>query len=528
MDTNTRKNLMGAAAGGSSPSGQFILQGYYDDDADHTATKLFTVPDDVTSICAVCVGAGKAGKASLVDADGGEGGDLRYVNDISVSPGDVLQLGAGLGWYGDADEMGTSINLISGGKSSWLKRQTGTDGNGNPIYETLCYAQGGDNEGTNVGTGTDALVGADGNTGYAGSGSASGTYTDDDTNDAPPSNQLEQGSMGGGVGLTGTGETVSSVSVYQNVGGSYGGSYSGGGPFKGNYGGGGGGYNLDHVGGDTDKNRLSHGAVGATRIIWGNNRSFPNAARGVFKTAPAGTELEIRFVPPITYINEKTHSTLAVRFRGLEIFDDTGTNLVEATSNQIDDGSYDGIPVLMTDAGGHYNGEMDWDGVTGATPNGTILDFDDAPGPPGVVLNNTDGTAAFTFTHFEKLVDTDKVTSIGNSLYGDLDGNTQGLNWQLSDKDHFDSDMAGSTITNPHSEVYYSNSFLIKFASAKVIKKIHIYTQVNASWVPPLKILLDGNVIAEDAAHFIDPDTDEGHQSNYINQNCRLAVFEFT
>ena len=105
--------------------------------------------------------------------------------------------------------------------------------------------------------------------------------------------------------------------------------------------------------------------------------------------------------------------------------------------------------------------------------------------------------------------------------YGDQDS-TSFITKLPNDADNFDSELAGTTLTAPHEDHFYTNSILIKFDSAKVIKKINFYVENTRGWVPPIKILLDGNVIANDAAHFIDP------PSGSIYTNTRMATFEFT
>ena len=91
---------MGAASGGDADPGQFVFQGYVNNESGQV-TYDWTVPDGVTSICAVVVGAGETGEKSTNGPDGGNGGDLRYVNNIAVTPGETLNLGAGIGFLGN-------------------------------------------------------------------------------------------------------------------------------------------------------------------------------------------------------------------------------------------------------------------------------------------------------------------------------------------------------------------------------------------------------------------------------------------
>lgn len=62
--------------------------------ADYTHT--FTVPDGVTSICAVCVGGGAGGGYNWANSGGG-GGALAWANNIPVAPGDTLTIVVGKG-----------------------------------------------------------------------------------------------------------------------------------------------------------------------------------------------------------------------------------------------------------------------------------------------------------------------------------------------------------------------------------------------------------------------------------------------
>ena len=500
MDPNTHRNLMGAAgAGGDSPSGQFMLQGYCSDSAVTTVTTNWTVPDDVTSISVVCVGGGEPGEkdTSANSPEGGAGGDLRYVNDIAVSSGQTLQLGAAIGWQGDGDEQDTAHSGKGG--PSWLKRQTGTDGNGDPTYETLCFAQGGNGSGTNVGTGEDGDPGGYSYDQGGGGGGAGGYTASDDGQTGVAGNSLGKG--GGGIGLTGNNETpASSVANYNGSGGAYGHTWNYTGPFRSCYGGGG--------GGNIGNGWSSMGAPGATRIIWGQGRSFPSNAGGVFPTADAGTELSIKWMTPVFY--DHVMSDTQLRLKGLEIFDDTGTNLVAATDNDSGQGTYNGSMTIKESSNGKLY-EL-------AYPGG-VADFDDlAAGETTVNWAKKDGGWLQT-DQYERLLDTDFDDNIQVKI--NHANHTISTSTIRSDEDQF---LTGEN----HNDNSYCAEFLFKFSSAKVIKKIHFYVSNLYAWVPRCRIHLDGNLIADDSAHFIDPDTDEGHNANYADGNSRLAVFEFT
>ena len=487
MDPNTHRNLMGAAgAGGEAPSGQFMLQGYCSDSAATTVTYDWTVPDDVTSISAVCVGGGEPGEkdTNANSPEGGAGGDLRYVNDIAVTPGETLEIGAAIGWQGDGDEQ-DSAHSGKGG-ASWIKRGAGSSAT------SLVYAEGGNGSGTNVGTGEDGDPGGLSNDQGGGGGGAGGYTASDDGQSGAAGNSL--GRHGGGIGLTGNNETPhGTTQSYYGSGGAYGEYWNNSGPFRGCYGGGG--------GGNTGTGWSSMGAPGAVRIIWGEGRSFPSNAQGVFPTADAGTELSIKWMTPVFYDHEMNDTTILLK--GLEIFDDTGTNLVAATDNDGGQGTYNGMPIKES-SGKLY----DLDTTTG------FADFDDLSAGETTVNWSNDG---LSILEYERVLDTDYDGTISAGM--NHANHTSNISSIRSDEDEF---LTGAN----HNDNSYCAEFLFKFSSAKVIKKIHFYTNYIKAWVPRCRITLDGNVIADDSAHFIDPDTDEGHNAEYVNN--RLAVFEFT
>ena len=155
---------------------------------------------------------------------------------------------------------------------------------------------------------------------------------------------------------------------------------------------------------------------------------------------------------------------------------------------------------------------------------GGVADFDDlAAGETTVNWTKKDNGWLQT-NQYEQLLDTDYDGNIHVKI--NHANHTISTSIIRSDEDEF---LTGEN----HNDNTYCAEFLFKFASAKVIKKIHFYIDNKRSWVPRCRITLDGNVIADDAAHFINPDADEGHNSEYIatpgsSNNNRLAVFEFT
>ena len=186
-----------------------------------TKTEYWVVPEGVTSISVVAIGAGGGGgdAASGTDGNGG-GGGLAYDTTLSVTPGETLKIIAGTkgyGAYAPSDPPG-AIGTGSAGGTTYLYRGSST-----------------------------VLLQADGGTGAA--GGTNGTGGDGGTT---------KGYDGGGDGA------VRGAGQYSTNGAASGGaSVYGSSDTNYDYGQGGLGQ-----GGD--------GQPGALRIIWGANRSYPN------------------------------------------------------------------------------------------------------------------------------------------------------------------------------------------------------------------------------------------------------------
>ena len=492
MDTNTRKNFMGAAGAGGAQAGQVMLQGYYDSDPDDQVEMSWTVPAGVTSICAVAIGAGEVGERSNSDADGGNGGDLRYVNDIPVTPGETLTLGAGKGFMGDATELDSGHSNT--GYGSYLKRGS----------TSLVYAQGGNGSGTNVGTGGDGRTGKDGTTTKGGGGGGAGRYDNGSGTNGVTKSWVGYG--GYGIGLTGNADDNFEGGAQSETGSAN---------WRGCYGGGGGG--MDSL----SASHISNGAPGGVRVIWGEDRSFPATAGGVFPTAPAGTELEIQFHPPVPYNHNSEASSYRNDIYHLQIIDDTGTNLVASTGNG--NGGYNGLAYYS------YDGDTDDDAAVGRLADTDRTTYFSDITAPGFGYNAAWSSPTNPYI-LKFLFDTtyDGTQGQGYGMdYVEDSGDNKTLFGNGAERTDTDEYLTGAN----HNDNSFTNQFLFKFDSPKVIKKIHWYTAKNHSnsdkgWIPRCRILLDGNVIADDAAHFIEIDTDEGHSANHTSR--RLAVFEFT
>jgi hypothetical protein len=266
---------------------------------------LWTCPDGVYEVSAVCVGAGGGGANSASGASGGGGGGLGWKNYISVTPntqytivvgggGTAASTSAGAGYssyfiststvagYGGSGGLGNSSARIFGGSYVGDGGGNGgiTTGRSSSIPSTSYYqASGGGGAGgyTGVGgTGGMGITNGSSGNGYPGQGGGGGGGSaggDADTSGA-----------GGGVGLYGKGLDGNGGTAGGNdgtsgtggSGGENGAAIIGVGPdfpsTGGNYGGGGGA--SDGVTGENGP-----GGNGAVRLIWGPRytRAFPDS-----------------------------------------------------------------------------------------------------------------------------------------------------------------------------------------------------------------------------------------------------------
>lgn len=251
-----------AASSGVSPVGQeaFTTAG----------TFSWVAPPGVTSISVVCVGAGGGSPGS----NSAGGGELRYKNNISVTPGSSYSVVVGAG--------GTTAPT-DGGPSSFnattVVANGGINANGSKLGGSGGTGDGGGNGGNGIGPagsygsggGAGGYSGNGGNgdnngnpgLGTGGAGAGGKTYS----NNVSPYNYLE-GYGGGGVGILGQGANATVPS-----GGGSGGSnavLSAGGFYGGGAGAANGTENTGGIGGG-----------GAVRIIWpGTDRQFPSTNTG--------------------------------------------------------------------------------------------------------------------------------------------------------------------------------------------------------------------------------------------------------
>lgn len=220
-----------------------------------TYSSTWTAPANVTSVCVVAIGAGNQYA----------GGALRYINNVSVTPGSSysISVGSGYSWttalglqvssgsqgYGGSGGNGGSSGSTGNGGGGGAGGYTGNGGNGGE-GSTTAYTW----------YGTDGSGGSGG----AGGGGAGGGYQYGEYQEGYFGFYGTGGWPGGGVGLYGQG--VSGSGSYA-AGGVYQGQPGSGGSAQ-NYGGGGCGpavYNGSYNG----------GGPAAVRIIWGPGRSFP-------------------------------------------------------------------------------------------------------------------------------------------------------------------------------------------------------------------------------------------------------------
>jgi alpha-tubulin suppressor-like RCC1 family protein len=265
-----------------------------------TGSQSWTVPDGVTIVDIVCVGAGGGGgsQSGGLPGSGGGGGALSYSNNVSVTSGESLTIVVGAG--GSAGTPGTA-----GGDSSVSRDVTtlvlakGGDGGTGGVANASQIGGAGGASASGVGdvkqSGGDGGLGVDpdaagggGAGGYSGAGGKGG---DGDIEagaagtgggaggGAGDTDGGSGGGGGGGVGVLGSGSNgAGGVSDGDGGGGGSGGDNgttvpsvnTDNGQPGGLYGGGGGGANDDAgaVGGA--------GANGAVRIIWGIGRDFPS------------------------------------------------------------------------------------------------------------------------------------------------------------------------------------------------------------------------------------------------------------
>ena len=276
-------------------------------------TCSWTVPENVTSLSAVAIGAGGGGRATTSGGGGGGGGALAYGNGIAVTPGERLTVeigkgGAASGTSGGTGgtttiKRGTTILLSAGGGAGATSLTGGLGGAGGGSERD------GGADGGAGGNGAIAVGGGGGGAGgYTGAGGGGGTYGATTAVGAPgvassgggggggaAGGSSNGGAGGGGVGITGSGSNGVGGLVHPTLIYGLGGGVGSGGSLGGNgtsvSGGAGGAYGGGGGGAD-DTGLLGGGANGAVRIIYGAGRAFP--AAGMADQTGSGTAEPLR------------------------------------------------------------------------------------------------------------------------------------------------------------------------------------------------------------------------------------------
>ncbi len=269
-----------------------------------SGSHTWTVPSGVTQCSVVVVGAGgRSGIGNSGQAAGG--GALAYRNNIAVTAGQTASITVGApgnhsGYQGNSGGAssftygGTSTTANGGGGGYGNQDSSGSPGNGGTISGTTTGGGSGGNGGQDQNNwGGPGGGGAGGYTGNGGNGAST-------TGDGSNANQGSGGSGGGGggggkggqsemgggggggVGIKGqdTSGGGGGGQPQNAIGGSGGGGGSNGqegGQGQSLHGGQGGNYGGGH-GGSQSSGTANTGGVGAVRIIWGPNRTFPNNA----------------------------------------------------------------------------------------------------------------------------------------------------------------------------------------------------------------------------------------------------------
>lgn len=234
---------MGFNGAGTTAPGQEIL----------TGSGNWTVPAGVTSVSLVGVGRGGAGvqDAKAGRASGG-GGELRYLNNMSVTPGQIIAYVVGTVGTGNVNTTFNSTSLVANGGTNGPGGAGGSGGTGTG--------------GGNGGAGVNYPAGGGGGAGgYSGAGGAGGNNGAGNNGAGGGGGGGGGGASGGGVGLLGEGSN--------GAGGAN--TFGGGGGSGGDTGGdrdvGAGGL---YGGGSSAARPAAHGGL---RIIWpGDVRTFPS------------------------------------------------------------------------------------------------------------------------------------------------------------------------------------------------------------------------------------------------------------
>jgi hypothetical protein len=313
-------------------------------------TYTWVVPRGVYEICAVCIGGGGGGAASgSVPSTGGSGGDLRWGNNIAVTPGELITVvvggggnnvqSAGSGGAGGESYIARdATRLLSaaggGGGVQGVSVTSGKSGTSTTINLPLVGGGLGGTSNTTSATSSERCSGGGGAGGYSGNGGngAPTAFTAQPATGGAGGGAAggvsnTPGGGGGGVGPWGEGTSGSNSSNanqgQRGVGGSGGTPYSllwtygpltsspanaitvryplqwssGGVPQHGGLFGGGGGGGLTNNPGTAS----AYGGRGCVRIIWGEGRAFPSTRAGNYYGDTAVPSSQQNYTTPGTY-----------------------------------------------------------------------------------------------------------------------------------------------------------------------------------------------------------------------------------
>jgi hypothetical protein len=224
----------------------------------------FVVPAGVTSISMLAIGAGGGSASYLGQGGGGGGGGLSFSNNVSVTPGETLDIFVGSGGAAGGEFGGAGGNSRIERSGSSLVKAGGGYG-----ADSIVGGQGGGLDGSSIGSvkhyGGDGGSGA-GDGWHGGGGGQAASTAGNGTAGAQTSTLYRGGGAGGGVligptsfGFTANDTTSNDINGESAPASAYYGSGAGGGVY------GDSGYTLQGAG--------APGNGGAVVLIWGG-RTF--------------------------------------------------------------------------------------------------------------------------------------------------------------------------------------------------------------------------------------------------------------
>ena len=213
---------VGLEAKGSNGAGGSIDNGALQQEWTSSGSYSWTCPDGVTSVCAVCVGAGGDG-GSNKHGDGG--GGLGWKNDIPVTPGQSYTVVVGDKNSGGGDSYFLDYNTVRGGGGGVGDSSPGGWGGSGGTFVGDGGGNGGNggtqNQSTGGSGGGGGAGGYTGNGGNGGTGISFGASSGNQGNGGAGGGGAGaswEGGAGGGVGLLGEGTNGAGASTYDGGG----------------------------------------------------------------------------------------------------------------------------------------------------------------------------------------------------------------------------------------------------------------------------------------------------------------------